>query len=672
MQQQVDEILSDEPLVRLVQRENFVGWVFAIDYDTASVMTNDAWKASANGIPHNCFLVAASFDPTHFSQSTQIDQEVLLLRVTGSEKLPQENDLVRTKIDHFQRQLGAFEAEGLRDYDDLTLNQLQFSGLGCRVLGTFYLDNGTLKLGSDLETFASAGRLRVYRPRGVALGVIVNYVDPQRLAAARSEAAQLGVSRLPEPFRVGTVRYTSTARLHRGGNEPPVPVHIQPSDFLARRTAVLGMTRTGKSNMVKQTVRVVKRIADQARIPIGQIIYDINGEYANVNEQDRGAIADVFPNATIRYRMLDTPGFEDLRNNFYLQIDEGFSVVRQILEETRPPGSQAGDVQTFLGSSFERPDQQDVGEFRRWQVRTAAYQALLYRASFPPPAGHQVQFEANQQVRDQVENFNTTGTRFPNPRNGLTLAQARDWFLAAREAHRQAPLPSSSGGLWLDDASKAMLNMLANRSETNTFILGWRVLEGCRPYHSPRRSQDVVDEIYGHLQNGRIVILDLSVGEPTTRLRISRQIASGIFHGSMATFVSGGTPPNVVIYIEEAHNLIGKGAELTEIWPRIAKEGAKYRIALVYATQEVSSVHPNILANTENWFISHLNNVREIGELARFYDFEDFSRSLLRAQDVGFARVKTLSSPFVIPVQIDRFEPTLAVPVAPPTDSHEQ
>ncbi|WP_210256045.1 ATP-binding protein [Chelativorans sp. Marseille-P2723] len=113
----------------------------------------------------------------------------------------------------------------------------------------------------------------------------------------------------------------------------------------------------------------------------------------------------------------------------------------------------------------------------------------------------------------------------------------------------------------------------------------------------------------------------------------------------------------MVIYVEEAHNLIGRKSELTEIWPRIAKEGAKYGIALVYATQEPSSIHPNILANTENFFVTHLNNDAEIRALSGFYDFADFSAGLKRSQDVGFARIKTLSANFVTPTQILKFEP---------------
>ena len=124
----------------------------------------------------------------------------------------------------------------------------------------------------------------------------------------------------------------------------------------------------------------------------------------------------------------------------------------------------------------------------------------------------------------------------------------------------------------------------------------------------------------------------------------------------MATFNAGNYPPHIVLYVEEAHNIIGRNEPLTEVWPVIAKEGAKARLAIVYATQEVSSIHPNILANTENIIVSHLNNQHEIAELSKYYDFGDFAVSLIRAQDVGFARIKTLSNPFVIPVQIDRFD----------------
>ncbi|MEW5804907.1 MAG: hypothetical protein AB1847_22705, partial [bacterium] len=167
----------------------------------------------------------------------------------------------------------------------------------------------------------------------------------------------------------------------------------------------------------------------------------------------------------------------------------------------------------------------------------------------------------------------------------------------------------------------------------------------------------VSEEIYQHLLNGKIIILDLSVGDPEHRERLSKVIAKHIFNRSMGIFNEGAFSPNIVIYVEEAHNLMGKKDDITDVWPRIAKEGAKCRIATVYSTQEVSSIHPNILSNTENIFVSHLNNEGEVNELSKFYDFSDFSKSLIRAQDVGFDRIKTLSSPFVIPVQIHKFDP---------------
>jgi hypothetical protein len=653
----IDQVFKSDPLVKLAQKENFVGWVYGIDYEQALVMTNDLWKAGVNGIPHNCFLVATTFDPEAYSETKEIDREVILFRVIGAARLPQDDDLVRTKIDHFQDQEGAFENG--TGFDDITLNQIQFGGLKCRILGTFYTYENKLWLGSDLESFSLASRLRVYRPNDEALELIINHVDPIRSKTMLKDAEELGLSKPIDRIRVGTVRYTSTDRLHRKNAPSEVPVYLQPSDFLARRTAVLGMTRTGKSNMLKKMVSMVKRVADEAHMPIGQIIFDLNGEYANANKQDQGAISEVYPDDTVRYRGLDTPGFEDLRQNFYVNLNEGLYLLQSLLQQDT---FKQADLEIFKNTSLEEPDKSAHSEHNRWTVRQAAYQCLLRRAEYKPPVRHTVKFKAGKGVLQQIKE--QTGEELADPINGISLDDAVNWLMTARRADRKLRkqnepsfLKSSSGNEWFDEDTRAIVNMLAEKNNTDTPIRGFKALIPFRDYHSPKRSSELVGEVYKHLENGKIVILDLSIGPPKIREEMSIRIAEGIFHRSMETFVSGEFPPHIVAYIEEAHNLIGKKHELTDTWPRIAKEGAKYRMALVYATQEPSSVHPNILANTENWFVTHLNNEGELREISKFYDFSDFGKSLIRAQDVGFARVKTLSGPFVVPVQIDLFDP---------------
>ena len=659
----INKLVKSDSLPSLVQVDNFIGWIYRIDYEQAYVMTNDIWKAKVGGVPHNCFLIATAFNPDQYAEAHIYEKEIILLRVIGSSKLPMEDDLVRTKIEHFQEQQDTRNGEAL---DDLTRNQLQFSGLECRVLGTFYTDvDGRLLLGSDIETYHSAVRLQVYKPIGDALSSMVNYISPIRETAAREEAKKMGIEKILPSFPIGSIRYTSTQRLQRELKQDDVIFHIQSVDFLARRTGVFGMTRTGKSNMIKQLVSVVKRTADNTDMKIGQIIYDLNGEYANANQQDEGSsISDVYLDATERYRMIqdESNSFHLMQNNFYVQIPEGFAIIRQILKE----GSTASaDLKQFLEVSFEEPPSDHRSEHNRWQVKKSIYQAILFKAAFIVPTDFRISFLVSDTVDQRVRG----GTRkaFPDKRNkylSLTPQQAYDWFIAARDVNREKdeqnrpnPLISSSGNDWFDEDALALLNMLAQKNTNNSFITGYKHLSPLKAYHNAQRDQDVSEEIYQHLLEGKIVILDLSVGDPDHREKLSKVIAKHIFNRSMGVFNKGKACPSIVIYIEEAHNLMGKKDDITDIWPRIAKEGAKCRIATVYSTQEVSSIHPNILANTENIFVSHLNNESEVKELSKFYDFSDFSKSLIRAQDVGFDRIKTLSSPFVVPVQIHKFDP---------------
>ena len=653
----VNKVASNsDQLVSLIQTENYVGRIYSIDYENALVLTNDAWKQKVNGVPQNAFLIATAIEPEKYNEVDEFDREVILLRVNGSCKLPQDDDNIRTKLDSIQNKSATYSAERP---DVLTQNLLQFSGLQCRVLGTFFMKNQELHLGSDIENFSSSLTQAVYLPKGTALRTIVNYVDPIRKNKSVEDFRNMGIEQSVAPFEIGTIRYTSADRLQRREGEKKVPVSIQPADFLARRTAVLGMTRTGKSNMVKQTVSVVKDVSQKVNLPIGQLIFDINGEYANANGQDNGAISEIFREDCIRYRMIKAEGFRNLLNNFYEQIPEGFSI---ICEQIKNDGNaSSGDIQNFMTASFDEPDTNDYSSHNRWELKSAIYRCLLYKAEYElnNKDTYTVSFLANRNIRNVVEgdgDYNITeGYR---GRITMPISRACDWFLKAREVNKDNPLRSSSGDDWFDGDCKAMLNMLAQKNDRDSYIRGYRILINAKEFHScDRDKEEVYEEVYDYLRDGKIIILDLSVGIATMREKISKDLAKYIFNSSMNIFTRGEQPPFIMIYVEEAHNLIGKGMPLTEMWPRIAKEGAKYKIGLVYATQEVSSVHPNILSNTENWFVSHLNSENEIRELDKFYDFADFHKSLLRAQDVGFTRVKTLSSSFVVPVQINKFNP---------------
>lgn len=663
--------------------EALVGYAYQVQYGEAALLVNDFWKARVSGVPLNAFLCASSLRTQNPEETPVEEQEVLLLRVISEFELPTDKDLVKSMIERHKRRTDTSILDAMDGIDGFTHNDLQWGGLKCRILGTFYINKqNQLAFGSDLENFPSASNLRVYKPMGKALEHIVNYCDPGRKKRMMDEAQRLGFHAAPPDVEVGSVRYTSTQRLHEQSSYGPVPVFINSGDFLGRRTACFGMTRTGKSNLIKTLVASVRLASAAGGVPIGQLIFDLNGEYANANAQDSGSsIADVFKEDTIRYRGLETKGFKDLRNNFYTAIVPGLATLQGLLDGDKLNSS--ADIRNFIETSMDEPEPGEFGEHQRWQLRRAIYLTMLYKAGFEPPKDFILKFIVPSGVFNYIEQTlipenDENGdvppvdnpeyeVSFPpfwkDPKDGLTFEEAEGWFMAARRADQRLRgkdgrgILNSTGHPWLDNATRSLLNLLAQKSDTDSYIRGMKVFTRFSQYHSANGSEDVAADVYKELERGKIVILDLSVGVPSIRQDMAERIAKRLFEISMAKFTEGGEPPQIVMYVEEAHNLIGKNSELDQPWPRIAKEGAKFKIALVYATQEPSSVHPNILANTENWFVTHLNNDDEINAIGKFYDFADFGKSLKKAQDVGFARIKTLSASFVVPTQVKLFDP---------------
>lgn len=630
-------------------KTNFVGFTYDLDYETAKVLTNDSWKLKVKGIPHGTFLVAI-----YQNELQEFSKEGILLRVIGSAKIPQSSMIIESMIDTYMEQP---EARKSLSPDIYTKNYYQFSGMDCRILGTFFFDkDGKLTFGTDIENFLGAHKYKVYKPSKKELEIIVN----SKNANTENEEIELKED-------IGVLRYSSSRSYTSGLDDYSVNVEIKPIDIVARRTAFFGMTRTGKSNTIKIIMSAIVELnkkfeeynktnqldekSEKYKKPIGQIVFDINGEYTFPNKQDEGSIYDKFKDNVIRYsvskkKVEKYKDVKPLQYNFYDNdtLEESFNLLTEQLStnDNVPQYIQAFMNVNLFDDSYKSNSELSEKEknFYKHQQekKIALYKCILSRAKFKVPyKGYKLYF---------------TGIKDASiPKSGLTIDDAIKWFEENEENLKTATSSSTGKRVW-DKDFEALMDMLLARKGG-----GYKRLIEFNSLHSTKSSEDYKTKIDNELRNGKIILVDLSTTSEQVQKTYITRLCTYIFNKSMQKFTNDEQPEFIQMYFEEAHNIFPKDdKDLKNIYNRLAKEGAKLNLGISYSTQEVSSISPSILKNTQNWFISHLNNKDEIKTLEKYYDFSDFSNSILRNSDIGYARIKTYSNNFIIPVQIKKFE----------------
>lgn len=699
-----------DSLYSLIQHENYVGEVVDMEYESSTVQISEHHRQKVGGLPSQGFLIATRINPQNpklediegqenIEEHDKEDCSIILLRILNSTHLP--SDMER-KILRAERAESTHESSGHweESLDPNSKKLMSFTGLRCRVIGTFFLqkDGGrlSLKFGSDLSNFYSNRGLKVYKPTGKSLQSIVNFGLNEH-----------------NSIKIGKVRYVSTQRTNQGLDN--VPVVIDPLDLVAQKTAIFGMTRTGKSNTVKTIVKAIyqQRFATAPQL-IGQIIFDPNGEYANENLQDRSdatgeaqAIRNLYkipcngqigkPEDIQIYSLAEHKNDKNrkiMKINFYeegmLQI--GKDLINHKIEADT--GSSSIYMNNFIHLEFEQPDKADKGAYSRYQRQMLAYRTLLSKAGFEAPRDGVVpkcdlfhkellkalqegiesaeeleegdkESKENDKVKKQRQEYNdayevffelsTVGSTYGKLEKAFKTLNTfiKDPNSTFQSFNRMYMRKLSTSGMpWADNDLLVILSMFeyANAS---------RQIGKASVFHNPNSAKgDYAQMIYDDLKEGRLVIVDQALGDSQLNKIAASRIVKKIFLENSKLFAEALDPANIIIFVEEAHNLMPKGSEedATNVWARVAKEGAKFKIGMAYSTQEVSSIQRNILKNTNNWFVAHLNSREEVNALKDYYDFEDFSQSILKAEDKGFIRMKTRSNHFVVSIQVDKFQ----------------
>lgn len=631
---------ANNEAAKLVSKMRFVGYVLELGFDSAKIITSDPYKLAVGGIPRGSFLIMTPVNtataPVHFT----------LLRVTGVSPTPLSSQVQQTYFE--------LHKKSMPELDVWTQSELQWGALDCGVLGMFYADPAAMQrlaYSGDVNNVVSAHRYKVFAPDDALLKLIVNgMVKPEsQIEIGALRTMECGLSS------------ASTSR---------IPVSISMRDFKGCRTAMFGKTRLGKSNVVKLIAKGMLDATAEDK-SVGQLIFDVNGEYANDNPQDgnksiRSANADRCEVYALTVRP-ETPS-KPLRLNFYEQPESAIQVLGSMLEQDN---NAAHYVRSFASTALPSiegikslPEEDKVRPIRKIQM----FWAILSKAGFDIDekrlralglvSRNAKHFDPHFSKELRSAAYLATGAGTP-PASIDSIDVLRAELEVMAQFRRDNPSDSvltskSSKKATFDSDDIGLLDFLSPAAGRT----GPGMLRPYKTFHSPHAG-DFINEILILLDKGLTVILDLGNATDEIRRYFADMLSKAVFAHQERKFVSNTLDGRFVqLYFEEAHNLFPPDArDLTGVYARFAKEGAKFHIGMVYSTQSPSTINKDLLAQTENFFVGHLSSQDEARALGRVQiAFEGIEQDILRSKTPGYMRMLTMSHRFVIPVQANKFE----------------
>ncbi len=662
-----------------------VGAVYTLSYTQAIVAVYDFDRERAGGLAKGMFLLAAKQTG---------DESFLLLRIQREARLPNatSNDETRQRAIESSGNEEAWDGK----LDEWMRDQLSLHAVECSVLGTFIQQHDGYRYAEDIENYYAVHELMVWKPDSHTLSLIVNH---------RHRSNDVPID---QPLtKIGTTRFAAAER----ESATKADFSLDPTDVLKRRTVYLGMSRSGKSNGMKIVAEAIYRLRTQdlSKCRVGQLIFDLSGEYAQDNPQDGKALHCIHEVIGVArdgevetYGLLPVPWDPDrkiMKINFFgepfpptwrtVDVEQAMD---QLLAGREIVKGIMAHLTTIYTTSFRDADlavpldaEGSRGIQTRYRRAILAYQTALAAAGLTLPSWQpSVQGLFGKDIIDAMSPAQNAGsdnqTDYNEAATILTHAkqdQGRiEWtrleivfralskFVEDKKsgfgAFENAYITkSSSGEGWADPRLRSVIRIFASQN-------GPRMFQTAQQQHSPDVEVDFAERVVADLRKGKLVIIDQSAGDPEQNRTAAERVMWRIFLAQQDLFrrqlaqttERDPTEGHIVVYLEEAHNLLPRANaanNLQTVWARSAKEGSKLNIGMVLATQAPSSVMPEILSETDNWILSYLNSESERRVIAGYMDFADFLEQIGKVSEQGFVRIRTLSQAYTVPVQLDKF-----------------
>lgn len=634
-------------------QSNYLGQGVAGSFKSLHFLVSSRQAADLHaGLLPGCFLVALRSQPGASLLGMPTPdflrlEKAYVLRVSRISKPPSQGPEGTLCGALMHKWLGV-QQEGEQPEAELAWNSHDFELLECEVMGTFVRKSDTqIHFSSDVD-LAAAVSYHLFRPDQALMDLLINGgVAPENRIAFGLLRSSEGLDYLNQPLQA----------------------LVSMNDIRGKRTAMFGKTRMGKSNTVKLVIQgMLDSTANHHNV--GQLIFDVNGEYANSNPQDGvGAIAVAYKDRctcyflTQRNNQADATGIL-LRFNFYERTSEALQVMRELL----PPELAASDyVAGLLGCQVPALSRAE-GEpplqvFRRirkimlyWTVLDssgfevnperlkAALVNLGMPGSFNPGFSPGLRLAAYQAIRNT-----------PPPPLPVTFAQMVSEFSVIGRFSKQYPNDPGlmvDGRFIFDMDEELMVTFLQPHAGTGTYVL-----RPCLPYHSPEAVNFTTDTLE-RLSRGETVIIDLGSANQQVIRFFARGLSEAVFLAQEKKFANNELNDMFVqLYFEEAHVIFPPNSnQVMDVYSRIAKEGAKFNIGFVYATQSPSTISNDLLTQTENFFIGHLSSELDVRGLAQVQQaFKSLEDRILRQRSAGLLHVLTYSHRYVVPIQANLY-----------------